>query len=316
MTNKRFKGRREPDANLNVPKLVKDWEKIAERLPYYPEGAAGNLTLRYSNFERGEIARFYDPGVGRLMYGKYPKRVTFATLVEVRTDDGFPFAWMSADQSEISGMDAHAKAAYGDVLIAGLGLGVLPWLAAKNPNVKTITVVEIRPEVIELIAPVIENRKTKIICGDVREHINESPGVHDFIDLDIWPDVGAAVLSIEETRRRCVKALKPDGIVRTWMDEMAFRLLNGGDLERICMAMARDQGSRFVNPTVQTKYPCEFCGTRDYLDCYHLCMECCHILTLPYQVGEVVAERFTRLMERIRQGQLDDLKFSGQPLEK
>ena len=102
-----------------------------------------------------------------------------------------------------------------------------------------------------------------------------SPGAYDFIDLDIWPDVGTAVLSIEETRLRCARALKPDGIVRTWMDEMAFRLLNGGDLERICVAMVKDRGSRFVNPTVQTKYPCEFCGTRDYLDCYHLCMECC-----------------------------------------
>ena len=314
MTNRRSKGRRESGPKLNLPKLVKDWEKIAERLPPYPEGTAGNLTLCNSNYERGEIARFYDPNVGRLMYGKYPKRITFPNLVEER-EDGFRFTWMSAEQSEVSGMDAHAKAAYGDVLIAGLGLGVLPWLASKNRNVRTITVIEIRPEVIELIAPVIENQKINIVQGDVWGHINESPGAYDFIDLDIWPDVGTAVLSIEETRLACAKALKPDGIVRTWMDEMAFRLLNGGGLERICIAMVRDQGSRFVNPTLQTKYPCEFCGTRDYLDCYHLCMECCHILTLPYQMGEVVAERFTRLVEDIQQGQVVESEFSSLPLE-
>ena len=145
MAIKRPKGRREPDPKLNVPKLVRDWERVAARLPHYPEGAAGNLTLRQSAYDQGEIARFYDPSAGRLMYGKYPKGITFPTLVEKR-EDGFEFAWMSADQSEISGMDAHAKAAYGDVLIAGLGLGVLPWLAARNPNVKTITVVEIRPK--------------------------------------------------------------------------------------------------------------------------------------------------------------------------
>ena len=313
MTNRRSKGRRESEPKLNVPKLVKDWEKIAERLPHYLEGAAGNLTLCYSDYERGEIARFYDPSVGRLMYGKYPKRITFPNLVEKREDE-VHFTWMSAEQSEVSGMDAHAKGAYGDVLIAGLGLGVLPWMAAKNPNVRTITVLEIRPEVLELIAPVIENKKTNIVRGDVWEHINGSPGAYDFIDLDIWPDVSTAVLSIEETRLGCAKALKPDGIVRTWMDEMAFRLLNGGGLERICIAMARDQGGRFLNPTIQTKFPCEFCGTRDYLDCYHLCMECCHILTLPYQVGEAVAERFTKLMENIQQGQLGDLEFTGQPL--
>ena len=133
MTIRQSRGRREPEPKLNVPKLVKDWEKVAERLPHYPEGAAGNLTLCQSNYERGEIARFYDPSVGRLMYGKYSKRITFPNLVEER-DDGFRFTWMSAEQSEVSGMDAHAKAAYGDVLIAGLGLGVLPWLAAKKPK--------------------------------------------------------------------------------------------------------------------------------------------------------------------------------------
>ena len=315
MTSRRSKGRRESDPKLNVPKLVKDWEKIAERLPHYPDGVAGNLTLSYSNYERGEIARFYDPSVGRLMYGKYPKRITFPNLVEKR-EDGLQFTWMSAEQSEVSCMDAHAKAAYGDILIAGLGLGVLPWLAAKNRNVRTITVVEIRSEVVELVAPVIENKKTRIVCGDIWEHINGSPGAYDFIDLDIWPDVGTAVLSIGETRSRCAKALKPNGIVRAWMDEMAFRLLNGGVLERICVAMAKDQGSLFASPTIQTKYPCEFCGTRDYLDCYHLCMECCYILTLPFQVGEVVAEQFTRLMENIQQGQLGELEFSRQALEK
>ena len=33
-----------------------------------------------------------------------------------------------------------------------------------------------------------------------------------------------------------------------------------------------------------------------------------------YQVGEVVAERFTRLMENIQRGQLAELEFSSQPL--
>ena len=314
MTTRRPRGRLERDPKLNVPKLVKDWEKVVQRLPKYPEGVAGNLTLRQSSYEQGEIARFYDPGVGRLMYGKYPKRIAFPILVEAREEDGGNLTWMSADQSEVSGMDDHARAAYGDVLIAGLGLGILPWLAAKNPNVRTITVVEIRPEVTELIAPVIENKKVNIVLGDVWEHIAVSPGIYDFIDLDIWPDVGRAVLSIEETRLRCARALKPNGVVRTWMDEMAFRLFQDGGLERILIAMAEDQGRRFANPTVQSKYPCEFCGTRDYLDCYHLCMECCRILTLPYQAGEVVAERFTRLTENIQQGHLGDLEFSGQPL--
>ena len=53
MTIRRSKGRREPDPKLNVPKLVKDWERIAGRLPHYPEGTAGNLALRQSSYEQG-----------------------------------------------------------------------------------------------------------------------------------------------------------------------------------------------------------------------------------------------------------------------
>ena len=284
---------------LNIPRLLKNWEAVFSRLPVYPEGTVGNLSLRYNNYERGEIARFYDPRIGRLMYDRYTKRISFPNLVETPTDGGRPFTWMSAEQSEVSGMAAHARIAYGNVLIAGLGLGVMPWLAAKNVNVKAVTIVEIRPEVVELIAPAIENKKIMVICGDVWEHIAASPGGYDFIDLDIWPDVGTAVMAMEETHLACAGALNPGGIVRTWMDEMALRLINDRVLDGICLAMNEDQGGRFAHPTIQSRYPCEFCGTRDYIDCYHLCMECCRGLTLPYQIGGIIQERFIGLMKQI-----------------
>lgn len=287
-------------AKLNIPQLIRDWEKVKARLPEYPESAAaGNLALRSSHFDRGEIARFYDPSVGRFQYAKYPKAVTFANLVEREESDGMHFTWMTSDQSEVSGMAAHAKAAYGDVLIAGLGLGVLPWLSAKNLNVQTITVVEIRPEVIELIAPVIGNEKTTIIHGDVWEHIVRHPETYDFIDLDLWPEAGEAVMSCQEVQESCAKALKQGGQVRTWLDELARRLLIGGTLERICRAMEQDRGSKFTAPAINRNYPCEFCGTVEYLDCYRLCIECCAMLKLPAYIGGIVERRFRELPQLI-----------------
>ena len=81
----------------------------------------------------------------------------------------------------------------------------------------------------------------------------DAPGAYDFIDLDIWPDVATAVLSMEDTRLACARALRPDGAVRTWMDEMALRLVRDRVLDSICLAMAKDQGRRFINPTIQGK---------------------------------------------------------------
>ena len=278
---------------LNIPNLIRDWEKVKARLPEYPEGAtSGNLALRSSQYAKGEIARFYDPGVGRFQYAKYPKAVTFASLVERRESDGMHITWMTSDQSEVSGMDAHAKAAYGDVLIAGLGLGVLPWLAAKNLNVRSVTVVEIRPEVIELIAPVIANQKTVIIQGDVWEHIDRHPETYDFIDLDLWPEVGAAVMSWQEVQKSCAKALKRGGQARTWLDELARRLTIGGALERICRVMDEDRGGKFTAPAINRNNPCEFCGTVEYVDCYRICFECCAMLALPAYIGGIVERRF------------------------
>ena len=285
---------------LNIPQLVRNWEQVMTRLPAYPDGAAaGSLVVQSERYEKGEIARFYDPAAGRFQYDKWPNPVSYTKLVECLEEGEAAFAWMTTEQSEVSSMDAHAKAACGEALLAGLGLGVMPWLTAKNPNVRSITVVETRPELVELIAPVVANKKTTFLVGDVWEHLASHPGTYDFIDLDIWPDAAEAVLESAETYQACTPALKPGGIVRTWLDELSLRLTVGGTLHRICRKMAADRGGRFINPTINYSAPCEFCGIREYLDCYDLCVECCVNLGLPLTLGGVVQERFGEMMENI-----------------
>lgn len=290
---------------LNIPQLVRNWERVLARLPAYPDNAvAGSLVVQSERFDKGEIARFYDPAAGRFQYDKCPKPVSYTKLVEGSEEDGDAFAWMTTEQSEVSSMDAHAKAAYGEVLLAGLGLGVMTWLTAKNLNVRSITVVEARPEVVELIAPLVENKKTTVLVGDIWEHLASHPGTYDFIDLDLWPDAATAVLESAEIHRACSPALKPGGVVRTWLDELAHRLTTGGTLDRIGQRMAVDQGARFLDPAINYETPCEFCGTREYLDCYDLCVECCVNLGLPLALGGVVQERFGEMMEQINEAVL------------
>ena len=290
---------------LNIPELVSDWEQVVAQLPEYPKSSFRNLVLDTSEYEVGEVTRFYDPAVGRLEYAEHPTSVTYPILREQRVDGRWT-TWMSADQPEVSAMAAHASAARGDILVAGLGLGILPWLAAKNPSVQSITVIEIRPEVISLIWPIVENDKTTVIQGDLWAHINEKSETYDFIDIDVWAELGRAVMECEEAKEIAAPALKPGGIVRTWMDEMASRWLTDGVGERICREMAYDNGRLFIRPAIQRDYPCEFCGTVNYLDCYRLCLECCVALEMPYRVsgraGRMVRKRFQDFMERAIRG--------------
>lgn len=76
------------------------------------------------------------------------------------------------------------KAAHGDVLIAGLGIGmVLPGLF-RNPAVKSVTVIEKEQDVIDIVHPQHKHAKLTVIHADVFTFIPER--AFDVIWLDIW----------------------------------------------------------------------------------------------------------------------------------
>lgn len=58
----------------------------------------------------------------------------------------------------------HAALYEGHVLVAGLGLGLIVYALAANPKVKSITVIEREPDVIELVGHHLP--KCKIVCAD------------------------------------------------------------------------------------------------------------------------------------------------------
>ena len=82
--------------------------------------------------------------------------------------------------------------ASGDVLIAGLGIGMLPASLVEKDDVTSVTIVELNQEVIDLVEPLIRKyvkneSKIKIVQGDAywypKNHPNER---YDFVYLDIW----------------------------------------------------------------------------------------------------------------------------------
>lgn len=87
----------------------------------------------------------------------------------------------------------------GRVLIGGLGLGILTNLLANRRDVESITVVEIEPEIAEMVEPYLsEEVPIEVIRGDVFEVFPklayEEGREYDCVVVDIWsgrpPDVG------------------------------------------------------------------------------------------------------------------------------
>lgn len=80
--------------------------------------------------------------------------------------------------------------ANGDVLIAGLGIGLIIFNILKKDNIKTITIIENNQDLIDVIAPYFKDYpNVKIIHGDIFEWVPDKGIKYDTIYFDIWPDI-------------------------------------------------------------------------------------------------------------------------------
>ena len=120
-------------------------------------------------------------------------------------------AMMLRDAREFSG---------GNVLVAGLGLGVFPQLVEDRAT--SITVVEIEPAVVELVWDAVKGQAWSLVVGDAYDCIAATPQRFDFVYLDTWygtsysPDQLLVHLKNKALARR---ALRPHGRVVLWDEE-------------------------------------------------------------------------------------------------
>lgn len=87
---------------------------------------------------------------------------------------------------------------YGDVLIGGLGIGMIIMAIQDDERVKSITVLEKYQEVIDMITAQLPfNDKVKIICSDVFKWKPEKGQKFDCIYMDIWKYINSDVYQDE-----------------------------------------------------------------------------------------------------------------------
>lgn len=88
--------------------------------------------------------------------------------------------------------------AYGDIIIGGLGLGMIIMAIQDKPEVNSITVIEKNQEVIDLVASQLKfNDKVKIIHEDVFEWKPEHGIKYHMVYMDIWAYINRDVYEKE-----------------------------------------------------------------------------------------------------------------------
>lgn len=98
---------------------------------------------------------------------------------------------MSNTPAEIDDHREAVNLAQGDVFIAGLGIGMVLEAMLSKADVHSITVLEIEPEIIGLVAPYYADEpKVSILCGNAWEPTALPDGKRfDFLYFDIWDTI-------------------------------------------------------------------------------------------------------------------------------
>lgn len=97
--------------------------------------------------------------------------------------------WMSTHFQEIAGLIEPIQKAHGNVLIGGLGMGLAAHLMAEQSAVSNVTVVEIDPDLIKLIRPMI-SKEIEIVQDDLFRYLQHTQRQYHYGYYDIWQRCG------------------------------------------------------------------------------------------------------------------------------
>lgn len=105
--------------------------------------------------------------------------------------------------------------ARGDVLLGGLGIGMDERIIRDKPEVRSIDVVEISEDVINLCGKFLGKLKTKLFHADFDEYIKVCKKRYDVIFLDFTVDRYTGEQKAGY-RKSLARVLKPEGIIMFW----------------------------------------------------------------------------------------------------
>lgn len=142
---------------------------------------------------------------------------TYVKLIDTKTNS----LLMSDTPMELRTNSEFINKAHGQILIGGLGLGIVLLAIQDKPEVRGITVVEKHQKLVDFIlARIPYNEKVVVYTRDIFEFIPHDEDVkYDTIYFDIWNDLSASNYPETKTlHKRFRKYLNRKENPNVWMD--------------------------------------------------------------------------------------------------
>ena len=172
-----------------------------------PEGNCGIWKVEKFSVEENDLSQ----SLSMMKTSRYVPGGNYTKL----TRNGFTI--MSDTPDEIRDHMHIIKEARGNVLIAGLGLGVVLSGIARKDEVDSITVIEKFEDVINLVADHYIKKypnKIKIICCDIFDWKPEKDVYYDFAWYDIWDNL--CIDNLEDMKKLHRKFGRKTGWQGSW----------------------------------------------------------------------------------------------------
>ena len=142
----------------------------------------------------------------------------------VRKDGKKPELWMWNVPNETEAQKQIADQAFGDVLVAGYGLGVVQKLLLENPKVEKVVTCEINPSVIEANRKAYGQLYGDVVICDFYQF--QARGKFDCVVGDIWEDIMPEYLGdYLAFKNKAQSLLKNGGKILAWgQDYFEYKL--------------------------------------------------------------------------------------------
>ena len=133
---------------------------------------------------------------------------------------------MSTADLELATMSDAVEDCWGNVLVAGLGLGIFPVLAAQKPEVASVTVVEIDPNITAISSPYVAHPKVRVVNDSIERFAQHPPPgtpAFDYCFYDIWPAIQDPYAEEHQARATVAHLMADNATVAMWCQALNDR---------------------------------------------------------------------------------------------
>lgn len=165
--------------------------------------------------------------------------------IEILEQNGYHFLWIDGQlwmwdiPAEVELQKAQADEAYGDVLVAGYGLGIVQEALLDNEKVKSVLTIEIEPKIKLVCGNIFGTIYGRIVIDDFYEY--QTRKEYDCIIGDIWPEISGEHLDLyKKFKEKAKTMLKSDGIILGWGVEYYEYLIKKKQEDEVIEELLRD----------------------------------------------------------------------------